>query len=192
MPTIGCVIMAAGNARRYGANKLTALFHGRSLIQRSLDAIPTDHLEKTVVVTQYEEVAACAAASGFSVIRNPHPELGISQSLRLGLAETCECSGVLFAVADQPLLRRESVEALLALWRRHPERIAALASGGQRGNPCLFPARFFPELMELTGDRGGSAVIRRHPEDLLLLEVDAAELADVDTPQALAAISLHP
>ena len=37
--------------------------------------------------------------------------------------------------------------------------------------------------------RGGSAVIRQHPEDLVLLEVDALELTDVDTPQALAALS---
>ena len=44
-------------------------------------------------------------------------------------------------------------------------------------------------LTALEGDRGGSAVIRQHPEDLVLLEVDALELTDVDTPQALAALS---
>ena len=54
-----------------------------------------------------------------------------------------------------------------------------------RGNPCLFPARFFPELMELREDHGGSTVIRRHEEDLVLLEVDGAELYDVDTVRAL-------
>ena len=60
--------------------------------------------------------------------------------------------------------------------------------GGRRGNPCLFPARFFPELLALTGDCGGSRVIRQHEDELMLLEVDARELADVDTPQALAEV----
>ena len=70
-------------------------------------------------------------------------------------------------------------------WKRQPEKIAALSHGGVRGNPCLFPARFFPELLELREDRGGNAVIRRHEEDLMLLEVPAEELYDVDTVQAL-------
>ena len=39
--------------------------------------------------------------------------------------------------------------------------------------------------MALTEDHGGSSVIRRHQVDLALLEVDARELYDVDTVQAL-------
>ena len=37
----------------------------------------------------------------------------------------------------------------------------------------------------LEGDHGGSAVIRRHPDLLLLVEAPPQELTDVDTPQAL-------
>ena len=186
---IGCVVLASGYGRRYGANKLAVSLEGRSLIQRALEAIPAEQLDRAVVVTQYDEVAVYAKSFNFTVIRNEYPELGISQSLRLGLAALDDCDGVLFTVADQPLLRRESITALLELWSRQPEKIAAMSSGGRRGNPCLFPARLFPELMARDGDRGGSAVIRQHPEDLVLLEVDALELADVDTPQALAALS---
>ena len=91
-------------------------------------------------------------------------------------------------VADQPLLHRDSVAALTQLWRAHPDKIAALGHDGVRGNPCLFPARLFGELMALTGDRGGSSVIRCHEEDLILLDVPAEELTDVDTPQALEAL----
>ena len=70
-------------------------------------------------------------------------------------------------------------------WRHQPDKLAALSHGGVRGNPCIFPARFFPELLELQGDHGGNTVIRRHEEDLFLLEVPAEELHDVDTVQAL-------
>ena len=40
-------------------------------------------------------------------------------------------------------------------------------------------------LLELREDHGGNTVIRRHEADLLLLEVPAEELHDVDTAQAL-------
>ena len=186
---IGCVILASGYGRRYGANKLTASLEGRSLIQRVLDSVPSELLEKVVVVTQYDEISTYAKLFNFTVIQNEHPELGVSQSIRLGLSALENCDGALFSVADQPFLRRESVAALIELWRRQPEKIAAMSSGGCRGNPCLFPAQFFPELMALEGDRGGSAVIRKHPEALTLLEVDALELMDVDTPQALTALA---
>ena len=36
----GCVVMAAGNASRFGENKLLALWRGRSLIERALAAVP--------------------------------------------------------------------------------------------------------------------------------------------------------
>ncbi len=180
---IGCVVLAAGNARRFGSNKLNAQVEGVSLIRRALDAVPGGLA--TVVVSQYPDILALAGEYGFDALLNDRPELGLSRSVRLGLAHLADCDGVLFLVSDQPRLKRDSVEALAALWAQNPEKIAAMAHNGVRGNPCLFPARLFPELLALTGDRGGSAVIRHHEDDLILLETDAPELADVDTPAAL-------
>jgi len=182
---LGCVVMAAGNAKRFGENKLAAQVDGRSLILRALDAVPAQLFHNVVVVTQYPEIMRLAEAFHFSALHNPHPEYGISHTIRLGLTQLRDCDGVLFLVSDQPLLRKETVAALVHFWTQHPEKIAALGHNGVRGNPCLFPARFFPELMELTEDRGGSSVIRRHEDALILLETDDAELFDVDTPEAL-------
>ncbi|MCI2057249.1 MAG: nucleotidyltransferase family protein [Oscillibacter sp.] len=183
---LGCVVLAAGNAKRFGENKLAASLQGRSLILRSLEAVPKDAFDSVVVVTQYTEIMQLAKEFSFAAIFNDHPEYGISHSIALGLTELRNCDGVLFQVSDQPLLNRESVAGLVGLFRQHPDKIAALSHNGVRGNPCLFPARFFPELMALTEDHGGNTVIRQHEEDLLLYEVPAQELSDVDTPKALA------
>ena len=177
--------MAAGNARRFGENKLAARFQGKSLIRRTLEAVPGEVFDTVTVVTQYPEITELAKEFHFAAIRNEHPDYGISHTIKLGLTELRDCDGVLFLVSDQPLLRRESVAELAELWKQQPDKIAALGHDGVRGNPCLFPARFFPELLELREDRGGNAVIRRHEDDLILLEVDGAELYDVDTAQAL-------
>ena len=184
----GCVVLAAGSARRFGGNKLTAAVAGVTLIRRALSAVPAERFSQVAVVTQYPEIRELSKEFSFTPVWNDVPEAGVSRSIALGLAALGNCPGALFLVADQPLLRRESVDALVTLWLEKPDGIAALGHGGVRGNPCLFPARLFPELRALQGDRGGAAVIRRHEDLLTLLEVDPRELQDADTPEALAAI----
>ena len=181
----GCVVLAAGNAVRFGENKLNAALDGSSLILRSLETVPAECFSSVVVVTQYPEVLKLTGEFHFAALHNDRPDLGLSHSLQLGLTHLRDCSAVCFQVSDQPLLRRESVAALAEFYLREPEKIAALSHGGVRGNPCVFPAKFYPELMDLSGDVGGAAVIRRHEDELRLLEVPADELWDVDTPQAL-------
>lgn len=185
---IGCVVMAAGNAARFGSNKLMRQVGGKTIFCRALEAIPPQCFEKVVVVSQYTGFAEYVKYFPFTFIRNDLPEKGISHTIELGLSALTDCDGILFCVSDQPLLRRETIEALAALWRDNPQKIAVPAHQGVRGNPCLFPAEFFPELLALSGDQGGSVVIRRHEDALLLLEVDPKELMDADTPEALAKI----
>lgn len=185
---IGCVVMAAGDARRFGENKLAALFDGKTLIRRALEAVPSEEFSAVAVVTQYPEVEDLAAEFGFSPVRNPHPDWGISHTIRLGLEALGDCEAALFQVSDQPMLCRETVAAEVAFFREHPDKLVGLSHGGVRGNPCIFPAAYFPELLALTEDHGGSSVIRRHEEDLLLFECPARELEDADTRQALRAM----
>ncbi len=184
--TVGCVVMAAGNALRFGENKLSAVVRGRKLIEHALDAVPDGAFGAVCVVTQYDEVARLAAQRGFAVVRNDRPQDGLSRTVRLGTqALRGKCGAILYLVSDQPLLRRESIDALLAFCRAHPGRIVAAAHGGKRGNPCVFPASCFDALCDLSGDVGGSAIIRAHEDEVLLFEVDAEELLDVDTKETL-------
>ena len=185
---IGCLIMAAGNASRFGENKLTAIFAGKSLFSLALAAIPADTFARVTVVSQYPALLQEAEQAGFHAIRNDRPDDGISRTIRLGTEAMADCAGILYMVADQPLLRQETVLRIVQDWRQHPGCIVGAAHNGHRGNPCLFPARFFPELCALEGDRGGSAVIRQYPERYLAVDVPPEALADVDTPEALRAL----
>ena len=182
---IGCLIMAAGNASRFGENKLTASFAGKSLFSLALAAIPADTFARVTVVSQYTALLQEAEQAGFHAIRNDRPDDGISRTIRLGTEAMADCAGILYMVADQPLLRQETVLRIVQDWRQHPGCIVGAAHNGHRGNPCLFPARFFPELCALEGDRGGSSVIRRHEDALRLVEAAEPELSDCDTKQAL-------
>ena len=185
---IGCLVMAAGNSTRYQGNKLAAVFRGKPIIEYALDAVPAERFSVVTVVTQYPEIEKMAAQRGFAVIRNEHPDWGISHTIRLGTEAMKNCNAILYMVADQPLLDDASVERILECWRQHPCNIVGASHNGKRGNPCIFPKEYFEELMALEEDHGGNTVIRRYPGRLLTVEVAKEELTDVDTREALEAL----
>ena len=160
-PRLGCLIMAAGNASRFGANKLFAAYRGKTFLELALLAVPPQLFARVTVVSQYEPALGLARQYGFEAIRNCEPELGVSRTIQLGTQAMLDCDAILYMVADQPLLQPNSVCAVAERWLREPDTICGAAHNGVRGNPCIFPKAFFPELLALTGDTGGSRVIRR-------------------------------
>lgn len=52
--------MAAGNAARFGENKLAAMVNGKPLIEHALEAIPRESFSRVLVVTQHKNVEAAA------------------------------------------------------------------------------------------------------------------------------------
>ena len=182
---IGCVVMAAGNASRFRANKLLMDYQGKPLIVHALDAADCSCLDRVVVVTQYPQIEAMALARGYACRINHQPDLGASVTIRLGTEALQDCDGILYLVADQPRLTADTVCRIVAAWQAAPECIIAPVSDGCTGNPCIFPRSLFGELMALEADAGGKKVIRRHPELLRTVTVEASQLFDCDTPQAL-------
>lgn len=128
-----------GECRRFGENKLASALRGRSLILRALEAIPAECFDTVVVVTQYPEIMRLAKEFHFAAICNQAPQLGLSHSIALGLTGLRDCDGAAFVVADQPLLRRDSVATLTQLWRAHPDKIAALATTVSGAIPASSP-----------------------------------------------------
>lgn len=153
-------------------------------------------ISSVILVTQYPEIKKNAEALGARVVWNPHPEEGISSSMKLGLLEVIkekpqaqsfsacrENNACLFLVADQPWIRCHTIEALIRMYTESEKGMAAAAKNGQPGNPCIFSGKYYPELLALTGDTGGKRVMRKYMQDVALLEVpDKKELTDMDIP----------
>jgi len=184
---VGCVLLAAGAGKRCGGEQLLYEIGGSSLIARALSLYAAVPFSARVCVVRggAERISALALSAGFHPAVNPDAERGVGTSVSAGtlaaLERRPELDGILYAVGDQPYLTRASVERLLDAFSREPEKIVSLSFGGERGNPAVFPRALFSELAALDGDVGGGAVIRRHPEQLLLIEAGAAEeLADID------------
>lgn len=180
---VGCVIMASGLGKRFGGNKLMADFRGQPMIARILAA--TDELfARRVVVTRHADVAAFCQERGVEVVLHDLPNR--SDTVRLGLEAVGDVEGCLFCPGDQPLLRRETVAALVSSWRDAPDVIWRTESENQPGAPVLFPRWAFGELRTLPQGKGGGYVAKKYPERVRMLPVrDKYELMDVDCPQTL-------
>ncbi|MFQ6937783.1 MAG: NTP transferase domain-containing protein [Oscillospiraceae bacterium] len=92
----GCLLMAAGNASRFGENKLAACFDGQSLFSLALAAIPAEMFARVTVVSQYPALLEEASLAGFDTILNDRPEDGISRTIRLGTQAMADCAGILY------------------------------------------------------------------------------------------------
>lgn len=182
-PKVGCVIMASGLGKRFGSNKLMADFDGEPMILRAL--LASEGLsEHRVVVTRHEDVAELCRAYGVNVIVHSLPHR--NDTVRLGLEYFADLDGCLFMPADQPLLRRRTVDALVKTWAENREFILRPACKGILGAPVLFPGWTFPELSVLPEGKGGGWFIKNHPEKSASMQIeDPYELMDADTPQTL-------
>lgn len=204
--TVGCVIMASGLSRRFGANKLLADFCGQPMLCRAFAATAAPSISARIVVTRSEEVQALCRAQGVPVLLHSLP--GRNDTVRLGLSvllkQLPELSGCMFLPGDQPLLRRETVEAMTALfcreqpspteWQKETEREIFRLGFRVRndpspltGSPVLFEKGLFQELLTLPQGMGGSVLLRKYPAHVHTVYIaDRNELADADTPEALA------
>lgn len=183
---IGCVIMASGFSSRFEENKLYKELDGITLIDRALQCIDKENFHKIVVVSQYDEIKDKSEKLGFHFIKNKHPQYGISNTIKLGLDYTKDCDATMFMVSDQPLLRKESVSKMLDYYKEHSDNIISLGYNGKRGNPCIFPKAYYNELLDLTGDNGGSVVIKLHEDKLKIFNATHSyEISDIDTKEDL-------
>ena len=137
-----------------------------------------------VVVTRHESIASLCRERNVDVVLHNLPNR--SDTVRLGLEALGDLDCCVFLPGDQPLLRRETVAMLLENWKENPDKIIRPVYEDTVGSPVLFPSWAFPELRSLPEGKGGSAVVRNHPHDVLQVPVaDPFELADADTPEML-------
>ena len=181
--TLGCVIMASGEGRRFGSNKLLADFGGEPMICRALSATEGIFTER-VVITRHREIEQLCLDRGVRVILHDLPYR--SDTVRLGVEAMGEAiTACMFCPADQPLLSRETVQTAALEACRDPDRILRLSDGVRDGAPVLFPRQYFAGLAALPQGKGGGVIMKRCPESVGRVMADALELEDVDTAEDL-------
>jgi molybdenum cofactor cytidylyltransferase len=173
-----------------GSNKLVAELDGESIVRRTVRAVLGSRARPIVVVTGHEAEAVRGALAGLDVrfVHNPDFADGMSTSLRVGLAAAGTVDAALICLGDMPRLRPEHFDTVIDAFRSDdPAEIVVPTYDRKRGNPVLWPRRYFAEIAALSGDVGAKALIDRYTDHVRLVAIDdSAILVDVDTPAALA------
>jgi molybdenum cofactor cytidylyltransferase len=205
-PRVAAIVLAAGRASRMGSNKLLAELDGVPIVRRTVTAALASRARPVVVVTGHEAAAVREALAGLDVAfaHNPAYAEGMSTSLRAGLAAAGPVDAALVCLGDMPRLAARHLDAVIAAYRgteprpeawpeARAETIVVPTYDRKRGNPVLWPRRYFAEIAQLTGDVGARALVDRYADHVLFLPIDdPAILVDVDTPAALAALRGEP
>ena len=212
---IAMIMLAAGNSRRFGANKLLYEIDGIPMYRHVLeqlddtkkkiensyseysDIVQSNNLYRNnitakiicniIVITQYDAIAEAVKTKEIQVLYNPHPEDGISSSVKIGLNASLDADAVLFTVSDQPWLTSETICELIHVFLNTSKGIACVSCQGKMGNPCIFDRKYYNELLSLEGDKGGKKVIMKHLDDTQIYEIEAGrELEDIDYYESIA------
>ena len=93
--------------------------------------------------------------------------------------------GILFSVCDQPKLKISTIQRILNDAALHKKNVICAGYRGQKGNPVLWPAHCFAELLELTGDEGGRQMLTKYEEKVRIIETSREELKDIDSKRDL-------
>jgi molybdenum cofactor cytidylyltransferase len=184
---VAAVILAAGESRRFGGRKQIADLDGRPLLDHVVELARLAGLDPIVAVVP-EWLAGPRAATDPAMrwIVNPHPERGMSRSLRVGFAAlpaTTEAAIIL--LGDQPTVAPETLRSLLAARGREP--IVAVRAQGRLAAPVLLERSHFAIVQEPGGDIGLREILNAHPELVRVVEV-GEHPPDVDTPADLQAL----
>jgi molybdenum cofactor cytidylyltransferase len=185
---ISAVILAAGRAERMGEQKLFLPLGGKPVLQWVLESALASDLGEIICVardlTPVRRQIPLADERLFWLL-NYAADLGMSTSVTAGLwAANPQSEGVMFLLGDQPLIRKELINSLIEKFTAGEARIVAPQFNGEARNPVLFHRELFPDLLQLTGDRGGRALLEKHREKLALVDwQDEVPFLDIDAPE---------
>jgi molybdenum cofactor cytidylyltransferase len=193
-PAVAGIVLAAGLGTRMGVqNKLLVDVGGRPLVAAAVEAAVASGLAPVVVVVGHLGDAVRAALRGLPVtfVENSDYREGLSTSIRAGVAALSPgLDGVIIMLADMPQVRASHIRSLVSAFAAADrDAICIPTYEGRQGNPVLWSARYFPDLLSLTGDIGGKSLFDRYAARVREMEMpDDGVLIDVDRPADLTAL----
>jgi molybdenum cofactor cytidylyltransferase len=163
------------------------LGHQSTQVRASITPYLDTQAHRDIIITEnaaYAQGMSTSLHTGIKVLLNQDHQ----QQDDLPMQDTSPfptCDGVLVLLGDQPLITSGLLNQLIEKRYATGKRIIAPLYNGKRGNPVLFAATLFPELLTVTGDEGGRSVIEKHRTEVETLTIDNSQpWYDVDTWEA--------
>jgi len=178
------VVLAAGEAERFGSPKQVLDWKGKPFVRRAAETVLGAGLSPVIVVTGAwgDKVRDAVAGLDVELVDNPAWKTGQGSSVGAAAAVLPEnVEAACFLLADMPGVSEDLVRALV---QRHRETLASFVAPeykGKRGNPVLFDRRIFGDLAGLSGEEGGRQLFGKYVvehvpwNESILVDIDTRE-----------------
>lgn len=187
---IACIIMASGEGRRFGGNKLMADFGGSPLVSRIIRTAKQT-FGNVVVVTRHPDVEQLCKALDTPVILHSLPHR--SDTVRLGLEHFGTVfDGYIFCQGDQPLLTGTTLHNMTGEFEKNKQKIIRLQYDSTPCSPVIFPRWAYDSLCTLPQGKGGNVVVKANLDKVSYVTAqNVYETVDIDTKEDLQMLSQY-
>jgi CTP:molybdopterin cytidylyltransferase MocA len=182
---ITAIIPAAGMSSRMGELKPLMPLGGITVIEHIIRMFRNAGIEDIRVVIGFRaaEVSTVLKSLNVRPVLNESYSEGMFSSIKAGLKSLeSDCDAFFILPTDVPLVRFETVSALLANYR--PQRILYPVFSKRRGHPPLISATFVRDILNYTGQGGLRSFLTQNESSAIDVKVaDEGILLDMDTKQ---------
>src|ERR1700694_1866438 len=180
---ISAIVLAAGQATRFGQCKQLMRRGEKALLQHVLDNLAQSKIDEVVVVlgARADEIREQIQFGKARVLMNPDYANGLSTPIQAGL-RAINAEAAMIVLADQPLVASRTLDLLIDEYRRVKPSVVIPTFNGFRGNPVIVDRSLFAEMMTIVGDIGCRSIFGNHPVHLLPVD-DRGVVTDIDTPE---------
>ena len=139
-----------------------------------------------VLGCEMESITKVLAGRQVEIAENPEWELGLGSSIKTGIRSLPEdAAGALLMLADMPLVQATTLQCLKERFLAvDGKKIIFPIYGTRQGNPVLFPAWVFPDLLQLERGQGAKPLLRKYANQTVPVSIQSEEiLLDCDTSE---------
>ncbi len=180
------VVLGAGRSSRFGTPKQLLPFGDTTMLGQVARNASASKLDRVFVVLgrASEELRGSVDFGRSAVVENTAYGTGCASSLLAGMDAAGEdCEALILLLGDQPGVRTEIIDLVLAEWRRKRPWASVTSYDGALGHPFVFAREAFADLRALHGDKAVWKLIEAYPERVHRVEIEAPLPPDVDTPE---------
>ena len=120
---------------------------------------------------QYQEIVKQTQYDPITTVFCPESKYGISWSIKAGIKAAKDAEFYTFFVADQPNMKRETIERFLSFMADESCELGCVRTEENLGNPVWFSKKYKRELLSLTKDQGGKKILKKHIENARFFKV---------------------
>jgi molybdenum cofactor cytidylyltransferase/nicotine blue oxidoreductase len=181
--TVGALVLAAGEGRRFGGTKQLAELDGRPLLSYALGAVAGITPRVVVLGHAADEILAAVDLQGAEPVVCAGWAEGQAASLRCGITALGDVSAAVITLGDQPFITPQVIAAVVDRLAGHDAVRATY--DGRPGHPVVLARPLLDRVHELRGDAGFRDLLSG-PGVRLFEAAHLCDPTDIDTREELA------